>query len=74
MNVKELREYLAQFPDGMEVLIMRMSDYWVLDADEHMAVEKAVKFDGTEWVTRYHFTMDDAKKKMARDYLLIRGN
>lgn len=74
MNVKELREYLKNFPDDMEVIITRMSDYEVLKEDEHLSVEMGVQFGNTPWVTRFHYTMDDAKKAMARDYLLIHGN
>lgn len=74
MNVKELREYLTKFPDDMEVVIKRKSDYETLNPELHLTKEKAVQFHQTPWITRFHETMDDAKKAMARDYLLIDGN
>ena len=74
MNVKELREYLTNLPDGMEVIITRMSDFEALKEDEHLSIEKAIQFENTPWITRFHYTMSDAKKAMARDYLLIHGN
>jgi hypothetical protein len=74
MNVKELREYLAQFPDEMEVIIRRYSDYDLLDSNDGISVEKGVRIGETPWITRWHPSMDEVRQAMARDYLLIHGN
>jgi hypothetical protein len=73
MNVKELREYLAQFPDEMKVITTRYSDYELFVPDESISVEKGLEMGGTAWITRWHPSMDELKQAMARDYLLIRG-
>lgn len=74
MNVKELREYLTQFPDEMEVIITRYSDYELLAPDGCISVRKGLEVGGTAWITRWHPSMDALKQAMARDYLLIHGN
>lgn len=72
MNVKELREKLAEYPDDMEILYRYCSDYERLDADELQVVEAVCKPNGY-WM-RSHETMSAENKANAKTYLLFPGN
>lgn len=70
MNVKELREFLAKFPDDMDVLYKFCSDYELLDADD-IEVKGAVD-QGGYWM-RANATMSDDNKSRMKKYLILPG-
>lgn len=71
MNVGELRKFLAQFPDDMEILYEYCSDYELLE-DGQIRIMKAVNKNGY-WM-RAHPTMSDENKAQMKDYLVFPGN
>lgn len=71
MNVKELKEMLEKYPDDMEVLTSRCSDYEVVEKDEWSVVE-AVPQSG--YVMRGHSTMSNENKLKMKKYLFLNGN
>lgn len=71
MNVGELKKMLEKYPDDMEVLNRRMSDYDLVTEDD-WSVIKAVPKD-FYWM-RSHPTMSEDNKAKEREYLLLWGN
>jgi len=71
VNVKELKEILAQYPDDMEILYRLYSDYEMLNADDISVVE-AVDQNGY-WM-RTHPTMSADNQSRKSTYLLFPGN
>ena len=71
MNVGELRKLLKQYPDDMEVLNMRYSDFDIVEPDEIYVVQAVPQ----DWgVMRSHTTMTTVNKLKEKSYLLIEGN
>lgn len=71
MTVKELKQMLDKYPDDMEILNGRCSDYSLIKEDEWSVVE-GVKKDC--WVMRAHRTMSDAEKLQVKKFLYLEGN
>lgn len=71
MNVGELKKMLEKYPDEMEILNGRCSDYELISEDE-WGVVKGVEKDG--WVMRTHPTMSDENKAKEKEYLHLKGN
>jgi len=72
MNVGELRTMLEQYPDDMEILNERHSDYGrVLRSD--WSVVMAVP-NSEFWVMRSHDTMSAENKALEKAYLHLSGN
>lgn len=71
MNVGELKKMLEKYPDDMEVLNGRYSDYEIISEDE-WSVVKGVDKDG--WVMRSHPTMTEENKALEKEYLYLEGN
>jgi hypothetical protein len=71
MNVSELKKMLAQYPDDMEIVNGRCSDYELIKESE-WSVIKGVDKDG--WVMRSHPTMSDENKAKEKAYLHLKGN
>ena len=71
MNVSDLKKMLNKYPDDMEILNGRYSDYEIISEDEWSLV-KGVDKDG--WVMRYHATMSEENKKAEKEYLCLAGN
>lgn len=71
MNVKDLKKMLEKYPDDMEILNGRCSDYELITEDE-WAVVKGVDKDG--WVMRSHPTMSKENKANEKEYLRLEGN
>jgi len=71
MNVAELKKMLEQYPDDMEILNERYSDYQII-LDDDWSVVEGVKKDG--WVMRAHWTMSEENQKNRKSYLCLRGN
>ncbi len=73
MNVGELKKMLEKFPDHMEILNERCSDYSTIKEYE-WSVVKGVPQDGAHWVMRSHPTMSEENKRKEKEYLLLDGN
>ncbi len=71
MNVGELKKMLDKYPDDMEVINQRYSDYDLVTEDEWHVV-KAV--DKRGYVMRPHPTMSHENELAQKDYLLLGGN
>jgi hypothetical protein len=71
MTVAELKKMLERYPDDMQILNGRYSDYAnVIESD--WSIVKGVDKDG--WVMRSHRTMSDENKAEEKDYLYLEGN
>lgn len=66
MTVSELKEMLNKYPDDMEIVVDRWSDYVVVDDIE---VIKGVPNE--DWVMRSHSTMSAENKAKEKEYLYI---
>ena len=71
MNVKELRALLEKYPDDMEVINERYSDYQIIIRDD-FSIIKGVDKNG--WIMRSHPTMSAENKAQEKEYLNLRGN
>ena len=71
MNVGELKKMLEKYPDNMEIVNGRYSDYEIISEDEWSVVD-GVEKDG--WVMRSHSTMNAENKKAEKAYLYLKGN
>lgn len=72
LTVKRLKEVLGKFPDDMEVIFDRCSDYDDMHEDD-IYVVKAVRNE-SGWIMRSHPTMSDENKKAEKEYLHFPGN
>ena len=73
MNVGELKKMLEQYPDDMEVLNGRYSDYAIVSEDE-WSVVMGVPHGNSWWVMRSHPTMSAENKAKEKAYLYLEGN
>lgn len=71
MNVGQLKKMLEQYPDDMQILNGRCSDYEIISEDE-WSVVKAVDKGG--YVMRSHPTMSEENKANEKSYLYLEGN
>ena len=71
MTVGELKKFLEQFPDDMEFITARYSDYVAVEEGDFSLVS-AVQKGG--WLMRSHPTMSQENKDAERKYLHLRGN
>ena len=72
MTVLELKAMLNEYPDDMEIITTRCSDYDTVDKCEWSLV-KGVNNDGC-YVMRSHPTMSDEHKRNEKEYLHLDGN
>lgn len=72
MNVKDLKEMLKEYPDDMEIITDRCSDYSIVKIDEWSIVKGVQK--NTDWVMRSHPTMSEENKALEKSYLHLEGN
>ena len=72
MTVRELKKILEQYPDDMQVLTERYSDYVVIEPSEFSIIGGVP--DASGWVMRSHPTMSDDHKRREKKYLLLEGN
>lgn len=71
MNVREMKKMLEKYPDDMELIVDRCSDYTSI-LESEWEVVKAVP---TEYgCMRSHPTMSDENKAKEREYLHLEGN
>ena len=68
MNVKELREALAAYPDDMKVVVYYHSDYVVLESS---GLETKQGVDQNGYVMEPHPTMSADNKAREASFLLI---
>jgi hypothetical protein len=71
MNVGNLKKMLEQYPDNMEILNSRYSDYSIVHEDE-WSVVKGV--NQGKYVMRSHPTMSAENKAKEKEYLHLEGN
>jgi hypothetical protein len=71
MTVKELKDMLEKYPENMEVIVDRCSDYDSVDVCD-WSVVKAVKHN--YGFMRSHPTMHEAYKAIEKEYLHLEGN
>lgn len=71
MNVGDLKKMLESYPDGMEIVNVRYSDYQIIELDEWHLI-KGVPNDG--WVMGSHETMSEDNKRAEKKYLCLCGN
>lgn len=71
MNVGQLKKMLEQYPDDMEVLNSRCSDYALVEEDDWSVVE-AVPQDWGHM--RSHPTMSAENRAKSQKYLHLCGN
>ena len=69
MNVGELKKMLENYPDDMEVLNGRCSDYEIISEREWSVVKGVDRGDG--WIMRSHPTMSAENKALEKDYLYL---
>ena len=67
MTVGELKKELEQYPDEMELLIEKWSDYAPVD---ECSIIRGVKKDGG-WMMRSHPTMSEENKAQEKEYLYL---
>ncbi len=71
MNVGELKKMLEQYPDDMEVIHTRCSDYEIVEEKDWWVVMAVPK----DWgVMRSHPTMSPENKALEKKYLHLVGN
>lgn len=73
MNVKQLKEALSKYPDDMEVIQCRYSDYSLLTEDDFFPVW-AVEQESCGYIMRSHDTMSDENRAKEKEYLYFEGN
>ena len=72
LTVEKLKKLLSDYPDDMEIIYDRCSDYE--DMDEcSIFVVKAVRND-SGWLMRSHPTMSAENKASEKEYLHFPGN
>jgi hypothetical protein len=71
MNVGELKKLLDKYPDAMDVLNTRFSDYELVTEDDWSVVKAVPK--ASYWM-RSHPTMSEENRAMEREYLHLAGN
>lgn len=71
MNIKELKEVLAKYPDDMEVLYCLHSDYEMMQVADIREVKGVWK---GAYTMRSHPTMSAENKANENTYVLFPGN
>ena len=73
MNIGDLKKMVEKYPDDMEILNNRCSDYQLISENE-WSVIKGVPSQCGGWVMRSHPTMSEKNKKEEKEYLYLEGN
>jgi len=71
MTVKDLKKMLEKYPDNMDIITERCSDYVIVIESEWKVVKGVVE---DCWVMRSHYTMSQENKKKEKELLLLKGN
>ena len=71
MTVFELKKFLENYPDDMQVVNRRCSD-WCIIKEEEWSVVSGVDKDC--WIMRSHPTMSEKNKQQEKQYLALEGN
>jgi len=72
MTIKDLKDFIKDLPDGIEIIKQRYSDYDFVSPSCFEIVE-AIDNDGL-WLMRSHKTMSEENKLKAKKYLFFAGN
>ena len=70
MTLGELKKLLEQYPDDVEVIFPKYSDYAHIEAAE-VELIKAVPPDDDSWVMRSDPTMSEENKAREKTYLTL---
>ena len=73
MTVGDLKKMLEKYPEDMEILNGRYSDYELISENEWSVVRGVLNKDGG-WVMRSHPTMSEENKNNEKEYLFLEGN
>ena len=76
MNVGELKKTLEKYPNDMEIINSRHSDYEIV-LEEDWEVVQGVEngWNGLSfWVMRSHPTMSEENKRREKSYLCLSGS
>ena len=71
MKVSELKLMLENYPDDIEVVVDKWSDYVLLSPVESKVINAVQQ---GEWVMRSHSSMSDENKSKEKQYLYLAGN
>ena len=71
MTIRELREMLKQYPDDMELIVDRFSDYDLIKESDWSVVRAVPTNYG---FMRSHPSMSDENKSKEKEYLHLEGN
>lgn len=71
MNVGELKQMLTQYPDDLDIVNERFSDWAIIQAVDWSIVTGV---DKNGWVMRSHPTMSEANQAKEKTYLHLYGN
>ena len=71
MNVGELKSLLNNYPDDMQFITSRCSDYDAVKPEQFTVVSAVDKGD---YLMRSHPTMSEENKQNAKQYLHLMGN
>ena len=72
MTVSDLKKMLERYPDDMEIVNQRCSDYEIISEDEWTVIKAVDRGQG--WVMRSHPTMSEENKANEKEYLHLMGN
>lgn len=70
MKVIDLKRMLDTYPDDMEILTTRYSDYDLIEESNWSVVKAVPKMD---YIMRSHPTMSDENKANEKEYLYLVG-
>lgn len=74
MTIKELIEELRRYPEDLQVLYRRYSDYMYMERDDITIGPAVVLRPSDGWLTRVHPSMTPKELATKRDYLIFPGN
>jgi len=72
MTVAELKKMLENYPDEMEIVNRRYSDYWLIAEDEWSIINGVARIDG--YIMSSHPTMNANHKFNEKSSLALYGN
>jgi hypothetical protein len=73
MTVKDLIAKLQTFPENLEVLEQRYSDFQYMDPGSWQTVE-AMPYPSGGWVQRAQYSMTEELKAKCKTYVVFWGN
>ena len=71
MTIAELKKLLDKYPDSMEVITSRYSDYVQISESDFKLINGVPNYC---WIMRSHPTMSEENKANEKTYLHLTGN